>query len=104
MENNQAKGASKWLTSRRLIDFDPFLSQFLIATVCERESLFFPFFFKLKKNCGWGAEETLKKGKSFTEHIDTAHMQRAYKRTKWGGGDVEHIIYRRTSITTRDFQ
>lgn len=61
MENNQAKGASKWLTSRRLIDFDPFLSQFLIATVCERESLFFPFFFKLKKNCGWGAEETKKK-------------------------------------------
>ena len=26
MGNNQAKGASKWLASRRLIDFDPLFS------------------------------------------------------------------------------
>lgn len=40
MENNQAKGASKWLTSRRLIDFYPDSLR-----VCKRE--YFNFFFIL---------------------------------------------------------
>ena len=65
MENNQAKGASKWLTSRRLIDFYPLffsLSVFRVyqVSVCERgvyRYIFFFSFFKLKKKSGGGGGE-----------------------------------------------
>ena len=54
MENNQAKGASKWLTSRRLIDFYPlffFSIRFpSLPSLCLREgSVQIYSFFKLKK-------------------------------------------------------
>jgi hypothetical protein len=57
IENNQAKGASKWLTSRRLIDFDPLsllLRVWFYTTVCKRESFLFQIIKEGKTGGGGG--------------------------------------------------